>query len=73
MPINPNQVVTIQYTVTDGEENIVDSTREGQPFSFLSAPPISPPEMVTDNRARVAVEREAQQPDFKRAVIQRTQ
>ncbi len=36
MSIKPNQVVTIHFTVKDEEGNVVDSTQDGQPFSFLS-------------------------------------
>jgi len=34
--LKPNQVVTINYTLTDSEGEIIDSTSEGKSFSFLS-------------------------------------
>ena len=34
--MKPNQVVTINYTLTDSEGEIIDSTSEGKSFSFLS-------------------------------------
>ncbi|MFA6597591.1 MAG: peptidylprolyl isomerase [Ignavibacteriaceae bacterium] len=34
--MKPNQVVTINYTLKDSEGEIIDSTSEGNSFSFLS-------------------------------------
>jgi len=34
--LKPNQVVTINYTLKDSEGEIIDSTSEGNSFSFLS-------------------------------------
>jgi FKBP-type peptidyl-prolyl cis-trans isomerase SlyD len=34
--LKPNQVVTINYILTDSEGEIIDSTSEGKSFSFLS-------------------------------------
>ncbi|MCK9425090.1 MAG: peptidylprolyl isomerase [Ignavibacteriaceae bacterium] len=34
--MKPNQVVTINYILTDSEGEIIDSTSEGKSFSFLS-------------------------------------
>lgn len=36
MPLKPNQVVTIHFTVKDELGEIVDQTESNQPFSFLS-------------------------------------
>lgn len=36
MPLKPNQVVTIHFTVKDELGEIVDQTDNSQPFSFLS-------------------------------------
>jgi FKBP-type peptidyl-prolyl cis-trans isomerase SlyD len=36
MPIEPNQVVTINYVLTDEEGNILDTTSGRDSFSFLS-------------------------------------
>lgn len=35
MSIQPNQVVTINYTVKDKDGNIIDTTSNRQPFSFI--------------------------------------
>ena len=34
--MKPNQVVTINYTLKDSEGEVIDSTSEGNSFSFLS-------------------------------------
>jgi FKBP-type peptidyl-prolyl cis-trans isomerase SlyD len=36
MPLQPNQVVSIYFTLKDEEGEVIDSTSEGKPFSFLS-------------------------------------
>lgn len=36
MPVQENQVVTINYTLKDDNGNIIDSTYDNKPFSFLS-------------------------------------
>ncbi|GAB4380030.1 MAG: peptidylprolyl isomerase [Calditrichia bacterium] len=36
MPIQPNQVVTIHYTVKDEDGQILDTTKNQEPFSYLS-------------------------------------
>lgn len=36
MAIAPNKVVTMNFTLKDDEENILDTTESGGPFSYLS-------------------------------------
>ncbi|HRI47561.1 MAG TPA: peptidylprolyl isomerase [Ignavibacteriaceae bacterium] len=36
MPLQPNQVVSILFTLKDADGEIIDSTSDGRPFAFLS-------------------------------------
>lgn len=36
MPLQPNQVVTIHFTLKDEDGEIIDSSIDGAPFAFLS-------------------------------------
>ncbi len=36
MPIGANKVVTMNFTLTDDEGNVLDTTDHGSPFSYLS-------------------------------------
>ena len=36
MPLKSNQVVTMNFTLKDDSGNVLDSTRENNPFSFIS-------------------------------------
>ena len=36
MSIGPNQIVTIHFTIKDSKGGVVDSTRDQEPYSFLT-------------------------------------
>ena len=35
MPVSANQVVTIEYTLKDASDNVIDSSEDGAPLSYL--------------------------------------